>query len=55
VVGTGDDLEQARAQAYAGIGMIELAGSLYRTDIAESACALSPSTSSGQALSKGAT
>ena len=53
VVGTGDDLEQARAQAYAGIGMIDLAGSFYRTDIAEAACALSPSTSSGQALSKG--
>ena len=37
VVGTGDDLEQARAQAYAGIGMIDLAGSFYRTDIAAGA------------------
>ena len=35
--GTGADLEQAREQAYAGIGRIELAGSFYRTDIAAAA------------------
>jgi phosphoribosylamine--glycine ligase len=37
VVGTGDDLQQARAQAYAGISKIELAGSFYRRDIAAAA------------------
>jgi phosphoribosylamine--glycine ligase len=34
VVGTGADLEQARAAAYAGVARIGLEGSQYRTDIA---------------------
>ena len=37
VVGTGDDLDQARERAYAGIGRISLPGSFYRTDIAAAA------------------
>ena len=37
VVGTGADLAQARAVAYAGIGRIGLEGSFYRHDIAEEA------------------
>ena len=37
VVGTGDDLQAARAQAYEGIALVELAGSFYRRDIAEAA------------------
>ncbi len=35
VVGTGDDLGAARAQAYEAIGRIELDGSFYRRDIAQ--------------------
>jgi phosphoribosylamine--glycine ligase len=34
VVGTADELEQARKRAYQGIEKISLAGSFYRTDIA---------------------
>jgi len=37
VVGTGDDLEQARDRAYAGIGRISLEGSFFRSDIAAAA------------------
>ncbi len=37
VVGTGDDLGQARGQAYAAIGEINLPGSFYRGDIAQAA------------------
>ena len=37
VVGTGADLAEARAVAYAGIGRIGLEGSFYRHDIAEEA------------------
>ncbi len=37
VVGTGDDLGDARARAYEGIARIELEGSFYRRDIAERA------------------
>jgi phosphoribosylamine--glycine ligase len=37
VVGTGDDLGQARERAYARIATVELEGSFYRTDIAASA------------------
>jgi phosphoribosylamine--glycine ligase len=34
VVALGDDLEQARARAYAAVDRIELEGSHHRTDIA---------------------
>ena len=37
VVGTGDDLAEARSQAYASIGKLELDGAFYRRDIAEQA------------------
>ena len=37
VVGTGDDLAQARSRAYDSIGKLELDGSFYRRDIAEQA------------------
>lgn len=37
VVGTGEDLNSARAAAYAGVAEIELAGSHHRTDIAAKA------------------
>ncbi|MBB4935079.1 phosphoribosylamine--glycine ligase [Lipingzhangella halophila] len=36
-VGTGDTLERARERAYQAIGQIELRGSFYRSDIAQSA------------------
>jgi phosphoribosylamine--glycine ligase len=36
VVGTGDDLAAARAQAYAGLARIHLDGAFYRSDIASS-------------------
>ncbi len=37
VVGTGDDLAEARSQAYASISKLELEGAFYRHDIAEQA------------------
>jgi phosphoribosylamine--glycine ligase len=37
VVGTGDDLAQARSRAYSSIDKLELEGAFYRTDIAERA------------------
>jgi phosphoribosylamine---glycine ligase len=40
VVGTGGDLEVARARAYESIGKISLPGSFYRTDIAQAAAQL---------------
>jgi phosphoribosylamine--glycine ligase len=40
VVGTGADLEVARARAYDSIGKISLPGSFYRTDIAQAAAQL---------------
>ena len=39
VVGTGADLEQARARAYEAVSRIDLAGSTHRTDIAAAAVA----------------
>ena len=46
VVGTGDDLEQARDRAYAGIGRISLEGSFFRSDIAAAALHGEPAVTS---------
>jgi phosphoribosylamine--glycine ligase len=42
VVGTGPDLQAARAAAYQRAARITMRGSWYRTDIAERAAAASP-------------
>jgi phosphoribosylamine--glycine ligase len=51
VVGTGADLEQARAAAYAAVRQIRLNGSHYRTDIAAVAAAQAGSGPEDQVLS----
>ncbi|MCW2810651.1 MAG: purD [Friedmanniella sp.] len=50
VVGLGDDLAAARAQAYAGIGRIQLEGGFYRPDIARRAAEADAPASAADAI-----
>ena len=49
VVGLGEDLTEARTNAYAGIELVELRGSSYRTDIARDAAEADSSAASDMA------